>query len=108
MEKFIREDAAIKELIETNRIKWITSPNNLDTPEFSEARHHGDFDNDNACFKSTVQRILGNIPATIPVVRVEEMAKIARATALPPVKRANTQNVLSRFVMGNKYETMSY
>jgi len=82
MEKFIRDNDDIQALIDRKRIKWITSPNNLPVPDFCEARHHGDFDNDSACFNSTVQRILG---ITIPVVHVEEVARVARAaTVLPP------------------------
>jgi hypothetical protein len=44
---------------------WIRSPNGLPdgSPDASNARHHGDFDDDSATVKATLARILGTTMA---------------------------------------------
>jgi hypothetical protein len=62
MEKFIRLDPAVLALLTKARnAEWILTPN--DEPrgsrKESNARHHGDFDNDDATLRATLTRILG-------------------------------------------------
>jgi hypothetical protein len=63
MEKYINTSTELMNLIDSNTVDWVKSPNTRALPESCEARHHGDFDNDIPCFKSTVQRILLSDPA---------------------------------------------
>jgi C1A family cysteine protease len=62
MEKYINDEKALIDLIDNGKVDWIKSPNTNAIPDSCEARHHGDFDNDIPCFKSTVQRILLSDP----------------------------------------------
>jgi Papain family cysteine protease len=60
MEKFIRGDRRIAQLIDKGLIDLILAPN-LDpqgSPTASTAKHHGDFDDDLATVKATLARVL--------------------------------------------------
>lgn len=62
MQKFVDEDPELAALFGAGgNADWITSPNNAPagSPDASEARHHGDFDNDDATVRATLARILG-------------------------------------------------
>jgi len=85
MEKFILEDKAFQapdesELRNSNpatvplfglrSATWIRSPNGLPackSPDASNARRHGDFDDDEATVKSTLARILGAASASTKI-----------------------------------------
>ena len=78
MEKFILQDASFQvdaaeirrtnpptvEIFGSEKATWIRTPNGLPvgSPDASEARHHGDFDDDERTVKATLARIL-NAPA---------------------------------------------
>ena len=60
MQKFISGDEAMAALFSGKRnADWITAPNGeaIGSPGASRARHHGDFDNDEATVKATLARI---------------------------------------------------
>jgi hypothetical protein len=61
MQKFVAADAALKALFKGGKAEWVLAPNNA--PEgavaASGAKHHGDFDDDDATVKATLARILG-------------------------------------------------
>ncbi|MCC9167981.1 peptidase C1 [Pontibacter sp. XAAS-A31] len=65
MQKYIEKHRGLLELIGTGRIDLVTSPNNNPIPYACGARRHGDFDNDEQCFNSTVARILKSDPFLI-------------------------------------------
>jgi hypothetical protein len=59
MEKFIRKDQAVYNLI-TSKGNWVLAPNTETVAkDKSNARHHGDFDNDADTLQATLARILG-------------------------------------------------
>ena len=59
MEKFIRKDKALCNLI-TSKGDWVLAPNTAPAvKDQCAARHHGDFDNDTATLQATLARILG-------------------------------------------------
>ncbi len=60
MEKFIRKDKALHDLIKANG-DWVLTPNTFPTtsPRQSAARQHGDFDSDRATLQAALIRILG-------------------------------------------------
>ncbi|MCX2454353.1 C1 family peptidase [Pedobacter sp. PLR] len=72
MAKFIQSTPKLTQLINEKRIDWITSPNTNPLPNYSDARHHGDFDNDMPCFNSTVERILLADPVSASVYSVKK------------------------------------
>lgn len=74
MARFIENHAGIQQLISNKQVDWVLSPNTSPIPGYSEARHHGDFDNDLPCFDSTVQRILDADPGakSTPVTGIME------------------------------------
>jgi hypothetical protein len=47
-------DASQASIFDGDRLRWLLAPGSA-----SDARHHGDFDNDKATLMSTLQRILG-------------------------------------------------
>jgi hypothetical protein len=61
MEKFIRDDEELVKLFNGKNREWVLAPNNdAEHPaKYSTARHHGDFDDDEATLKATLARILG-------------------------------------------------
>lgn len=61
MEKFIRQDAEILGIFKNKNAEWILAPNSEahGSRRESNARHHGDFDNDDATLRATLTRILG-------------------------------------------------
>lgn len=61
MEKFIRTEPAVSALFASKSAEWILTPNNepRGSRRESNARHHGDFDNDDATLRATLTRILG-------------------------------------------------
>lgn len=62
MEKFIRQDRTISALFKAGgNAEWILAPNNEPpgSPRASNARHHGDFDNDPATLSGVLARIKG-------------------------------------------------
>ncbi|RDJ98267.1 C1 family peptidase [Cupriavidus lacunae] len=67
MAKFILADAELKALFDAGgNADWITTPNNVPRGDrnASRARHHGDFDNDEATVRATLARILGQMDTT--------------------------------------------
>jgi Papain family cysteine protease len=61
MEKFIRKEPAVSSLFTSSNAEWILTPNNepRGSRRESNARHHGDFDNDDATLRATLTRMLG-------------------------------------------------
>ncbi len=59
MEKFVREDAELKDLFK-KKAKWILSPNDkpIGSPEASRSTSHGGFDDDKATLQATLARII--------------------------------------------------
>jgi hypothetical protein len=65
MEKFIRTDKDVLALLGRKNAEWILTPNDEKpgSRRESNARHHGDFDNDDATLHATLTRILGRKPS---------------------------------------------
>ncbi|HSQ30335.1 MAG TPA: N-acetylmuramoyl-L-alanine amidase [Gemmatimonadaceae bacterium] len=80
MERSIIATPGLREFLQSGTCEWIRSPNDREpatdgepTPRLgaSTARHHGDFDDDQATVRSTLARILGrrggeNLPVPVP------------------------------------------
>ena len=68
MAKCIEQDAELSKLFAGGKADWVTAPNNqpLGSTTASTARHHGDFDNDEATVHATLARILGSKAAAVP------------------------------------------
>jgi hypothetical protein len=94
MEKFIRSDKDLLALLGRKNAEWILTPNNEKpgSRRESNARHHGDFDNDDATLRATLTRILGRKPSaagpqlakhrdTAPVIQTK-LSGIANASAM--------------------------
>jgi len=60
MDKFLRQDSTVQALVKSGRLELILSPNDqrVGSTKASKARHHGDFDDDEATVKATLARIL--------------------------------------------------
>lgn len=61
MAKSIEADVDLLSLFKGGKADWVTSPNNepVGSNNASAARHHGDFDNDEATVRATLARIVG-------------------------------------------------
>ena len=61
MEKFILKDPEVKSLFTRKNAEWILTPNDeaAKSRRASNARHHGDFDNDAATLRGVLTRMLG-------------------------------------------------
>lgn len=61
MEKYVLGDAQLMDIFKNKTADWITSPNtnSSDIINYSTARQHTDFDNDEPTVKATLARILG-------------------------------------------------
>jgi hypothetical protein len=86
MAKYINNHTILTDLINNNTVDvdWVSSPNTKPLPASCEARHHGDFDNDISCFKSTVQRILLADPNAITTT-----AAIEQTSQMGPVQEGD-------------------
>lgn len=81
MEKFVRKDGELSALFKAGSPhSWVTAPNNasIGSVNASTARHHGDFDNDEATVKATLARILGKSRAAEPVQFVQSDYEVRR------------------------------
>ncbi|MDQ3022053.1 MAG: C1 family peptidase [Bacteroidota bacterium] len=58
MEKWINNDNELKKLIGKKNFKLILSPESNRDKSLTNAKHHGDFDDDEACLKATLASIL--------------------------------------------------
>jgi hypothetical protein len=60
MQKFLNTDTQVQSLIKRGKLELVFAPNDarLGSTKASKARHHGDFDDDEATLKSTLARIL--------------------------------------------------
>ncbi|HYE74949.1 MAG TPA: peptidase C1, partial [Blastocatellia bacterium] len=60
MEKFVEDDKDLMTLFKGKRADWVKAPNTeVETPNSSSARHHGDFDDDQPTLEATLMHILG-------------------------------------------------
>lgn len=61
MEKHVRASQSLRRLLRAPNAAWVLSPNTapLGSAQAARARHHGDFDDDEATLKATLARILG-------------------------------------------------
>jgi len=61
MEKFINKDPDVAALLKKKNAEWVLTPNDepRGSSRESNARHHGDFDTDDATLRATLTRILG-------------------------------------------------
>ncbi len=61
MEKFVLGYTQLMDIFRNKAADWITSPNtnSSDVVNYSTARHHGDFDNDEPTVRATLARVLG-------------------------------------------------
>lgn len=61
LEKSVRADSRLRDLFSGGKAEWIRTPNDSKASplNYSTARHHGDFDDDDATVKATLARILG-------------------------------------------------
>lgn len=61
MAKSIEQDADLSALFGSGKADWVSAPNNepIGSAVASAARHHGDFDNDEATVRATLARITG-------------------------------------------------
>jgi len=92
MESFIRSEPALSELFQSGtNADWVRAPNDLPkgNQSASQARHHGDFDNDEATVRATLARILGQrqtpqsmaIPQSTSVL-AQRRRQVDRASAI--------------------------
>ncbi len=58
MEKFVQDDKDLQALIASGTVRWIKAPDDKHEPGDSEARRHGDFDDDPPTLMSTLADIL--------------------------------------------------
>ncbi len=83
MEKFIRADAAVSRLFPSKNAEWILTPNNepRGCARESNARHHGDFDNDDATLRAVLSRILGqeNSAPARKLARHQDSARVVES-----------------------------
>ncbi|HJT79599.1 MAG TPA: hypothetical protein VJ719_00255, partial [Chthoniobacterales bacterium] len=94
MEKFVRTDDAVSKVLQRKNAEWILTPNDepRGSTRESNARHHGDFDNDDATLRAVLARILGrrNGGSSPPLMRHQDpgpvvenkLAAIASASAM--------------------------
>lgn len=68
MARCIDQDAELSKLFAGGKADWVTAPNNqpLGSITASTARHHGDFDNDEATVHATLARIVGSKATAAP------------------------------------------
>lgn len=68
MAKCINQDTELSKLFSDGKADWVMAPNNqsLGSTMASTARHHGDFDNDEATVHATLARILGSKATMAP------------------------------------------
>ncbi|BCG49009.1 Cysteine protease [Citrifermentans bremense] len=61
LERSIESDSRLRDLFSGKNADWVRAPNDLkDSPfDYSTARHHGDFDDDQATVKASLARMLG-------------------------------------------------
>lgn len=59
MHKWILNDSEIKNLFDDKKCKLILSPDSDISKPLTNAKHHGDFDDDNECLQTTLSFILG-------------------------------------------------
>lgn len=59
MQKWILNDNELKKLFDNKKCRLILSPDSDITKPLSNAKHHGDFDDDNECLETTLSSILG-------------------------------------------------
>lgn len=73
MEKFLRRDPDLAKILSDRLVDLVVAPNNepADTMMGSEARHHGDFDDDLRTVKSTFQRIAGGPEGKVSQVPIK-------------------------------------
>jgi hypothetical protein len=66
MDKFIRKDAELSQLVDNGTLDYVLAPNPLPegSVDASSASHHGDFDDDRATVLATLARILGKSAVT--------------------------------------------
>ncbi|WP_219061851.1 C1 family peptidase [Pseudomonas sp. UMAB-08] len=92
MESFIRSEPALSGLFQSGtNADWVRAPNDLPkgNQSASQARHHGDFDNDEATVRATLARILGQrqtpqsmaIPQSTSVL-AQRRRQVDRASAI--------------------------
>lgn len=70
MEKFVADDAMLRQLFTSGKADWILSPNTSPdhTPGASRSIRHGDFDDDTPTVEATLARILGRSDAPTTLV----------------------------------------
>ncbi|MFZ7128186.1 MAG: C1 family peptidase [Desulfobacterales bacterium] len=67
MEKFVKNDADLKRLFETDAADWVISPNTSEDPcKSAGSATHGGFEDDPAIVRGTLSRILGDRAAVEP------------------------------------------
>jgi hypothetical protein len=97
MEKFIRKDSAVSALFTKTNAEWILTPNNEPngSSKASNARHHGDFDNDDATLRALLARLLGQKAGTgaPQVTRHLETARVIQSK-LSGIAAASTMRVM--------------
>lgn len=61
LEKSVRADSRLRDLFSGGKAEWVRTPNDSkgSPRNYSTARHHGDFDDDEATVQATLARILG-------------------------------------------------
>lgn len=86
MDKFVRKDRRLGRLIRDGRMEHVLSPNEeaVGSSRASTARHHGDFDDDEAAVKGIVAFMLGRAKVTARVsFEASKSARSDRRQALP-------------------------
>ena len=80
MEKFVDADAAVSGIFKAKNAEWVLTPNDEErgSTRESNARHHGDFDNDDATLRAVLARILGkkNGAAGRPMARHQDPSPV--------------------------------
>ena len=56
-------------------LDWVIAPNRQEGRNGSQAQHHGDFDDDPATIRATLQRILGAAPASKPGLALAKLTR---------------------------------
>lgn len=84
MEKFVRQTPALMQLFDGASADWVRAPNNLPLGDrsASQARHHGDFDNDEATVRATLARILDTGAVAQPMAIAPSTSAVAQRRQL--------------------------
>jgi hypothetical protein len=65
--------AGLQASLPAGALEWVVAPNRQEGRNGSQAKHHGDFDDDPATITATLERILGAAPAPAPATLAQPL-----------------------------------